>query len=150
MPPEKRTPSVVSIGYEGRTADDLISDLRRQDVQVLVDVRLTPLSRKPGLSKTKLAAALAAAGIGYVHARSLGNPKDNRDAYRAGDQSSRQRFEEILESSAADDALSHVAELLDGGSVALLCFERDHSTCHRHQVAEALAGRAPGLRVVHV
>lgn len=139
----------MSIGYEGRTADDLITDLQCQGVQVLVDVRLTPLSRKPGLSKTKLAAALAEAGIAYVHARSLGNPKDNRDAYRSGDADSRRRFDEILESSAADEALSHVAQLLDGGSVALLCFERDHASCHRHQVVEALAGRSPGLRVVH-
>jgi hypothetical protein len=34
-------------------------------------VRLTPVSRKPGLSKTKLSEALAAVDIGYVHHRAV-------------------------------------------------------------------------------
>lgn len=49
--------TLVSIGYEGRTVGDLVAQLLEQDVQVLVDVHLTPLSRKPGLSKAKLAEA---------------------------------------------------------------------------------------------
>ena len=65
----------MSIGYEGKTVDDLVAQLLEQGVPVLVDVRLTPPSRKPGLSKTKLSEALAAVGIGYVHHRALGNPK---------------------------------------------------------------------------
>lgn len=59
---------------------------------MLVDVRLTPLSRKPRLSKTKLAAALADVGIEYVHHRALGNPKDNRAGFREGQPASRARY----------------------------------------------------------
>ncbi|PPJ18215.1 hypothetical protein C5E45_10195 [Nocardia nova] len=43
--------------------------LAEAGVATVVDVRLTPISRKPGLSKTKLSAALAEAGIRYVHLR---------------------------------------------------------------------------------
>ena len=39
-------------------------------------------SRKRGFSKTSLTAALAAAGIGYRHETELGNPPENRDAFR--------------------------------------------------------------------
>lgn len=39
--------TLVSIGYEGKTIDDLVAQLVEQDVQVLVDVRLTPLSPSP-------------------------------------------------------------------------------------------------------
>lgn len=60
--PDAAEARVVSIGYEGKTVAQLLA----QDVKVLVDVRLTPLSRKPGLSKTKLAEALRAAGIDYL------------------------------------------------------------------------------------
>lgn len=63
---------LVSIGYEGRTALELIATLSQLGVSVLVDVRLTPLSRKPGLSKTKLGLAAAEAGIRYVHLPALG------------------------------------------------------------------------------
>jgi hypothetical protein len=49
----------------------------------VVDVRLKPWSRRPGLSKTKLAASLAGGGIDYVHAGGLGNPADIRELYLA-------------------------------------------------------------------
>lgn len=131
-------PNLVSIGYEGRDVESLIRSLKAQNVQVLVDVRLNPISRKRGFSKTALRSALDAAGIGYLHLRELGNPKDNRDAYRRGAEDALRRFEHVLESAEGAQALRHVSELLDGGAVALLCFERDHAQCHRHQVAEAV------------
>lgn len=71
---------LVTVGYEGRTAGELVVTLAEAGVDVLVDVRLTPLSRKPGLSKRQLADALAAAGVEYVHLPALGNPKDNRES----------------------------------------------------------------------
>lgn len=129
---------LVSVGYEGRNANELIETVTNQGVRVLVDVRLTPLSRKKGLSKTKLSEALAAAGIQYVHHRELGNPKDNRDDFRRGSATSRARYRRLLSEPPAVGALKHVSELLDEGVVALLCFERDHAQCHRGIVADAL------------
>lgn len=143
-------PQLVSIGYEGRDIHDLVHTLKAQNVQVLVDVRLTPISRKRGFSKTALSGALADAGIAYVHHRELGNPKDNRDAYRQGSSISRARFRALLEGEAAEGALLHVSELLDAGAVALLCFERDHSQCHRDQVVEAIRSERSGLSVLNV
>lgn len=143
-------PNLVSIGYEGREIDDLVRALQLQNVQVLVDVRLTPISRKKGFSKTALKSALENAGIRYVHHRELGNPKDNRDGYRRGARDALHRFETVLESDAGTQALRHVSELLDGGVVALLCFERDHAQCHRHQVADAIRSERSGLSIVAV
>lgn len=143
-------PELVSIGYEGRDVQELIAQLQSLHVGVLVDVRLTPISRKRGMSKSALAAELEAAGIRYVHHRELGNPKDNRDAYRDGDKRAYARFEQLLETEAAEEALEHVSELLDGECVALLCVERDHSQCHRALVTEALREREPDLFVHQV
>src|SRR5690606_38963018 len=50
--------SLVSVGYEGREASELIDHLRSLDVSVVVDVRLNAISRKRGLSKTALREAL--------------------------------------------------------------------------------------------
>lgn len=81
----------MSLGYQGRDAAELIDQLLQADVSTLVDVRLTPLSRKPGLSKRRLAEALNAAGIQYAHLPHLGSPKDNRETFRGGDPGSRAR-----------------------------------------------------------
>jgi uncharacterized protein (DUF488 family) len=142
--------TLISIGYEGKTVGDLVRQLLDQDVRVIVDVRLTPLSRKPGLSKTKLAAALRAAGIEYIHHRALGNPKDNRAGFRAGEPESLARYHEVLDTADASVALDHVCELLDGGVVALLCFEQDHAECHRNVVIDRVLKSRPKAAVVHV
>lgn len=143
------SPQLVSIGYEGRSAAELIEVLRAQRVAVLVDIRLTPISRKPGLSKTALAAAVRAAGIEYVHLRELGNPKANRPGYRAGESAAFDLYRSVLSSDGGQSALRHVTELMDGGAVALLCFERDHADCHRHQVVDELGARCQDLQVTH-
>jgi uncharacterized protein (DUF488 family) len=141
-------PALVSLGYEGRSAEELIASLQRESVTVLVDVRLTPLSRKPGLSKQRLAQALEVAGIRYVHLRALGNPPDNRSGFRAGDPRSVEHFRDLLRERSAVEALDHVVELLDGETVALLCFERRHEACHRHVVAEELRRANPAVAIV--
>lgn len=145
-----RTPMLISVGYEGRSVDELVHELRRQSVAILVDVRLTPLSRKPGMSKRKLAAALATAGIDYVHLPALGNPKDNREPFRTGDPASRQRFRAMLHNEIASQALDQIAELLEGRAVAVLCFERSHENCHRHLVAEAVLEASPSVELVAI
>jgi uncharacterized protein (DUF488 family) len=59
--------------------------LRHASIDVLIDVRDVPLSRKKGFSKNGLAQILADADIEYVHLKGLGDPKDGRDAARAGE-----------------------------------------------------------------
>ena len=129
------SPQLVSIGYEGRSADQLIKDLIARGVEVLVDVRLTPLSRKPGLSKTKLAARLRESGIDYVHLKALGNPKHNRQPFWEGRTVDGCKFfDALLADPEPQSALAMIAELSANATVGVLCFERDHARCHRQVV----------------
>ena len=145
----RRTTTIVSVGYEGRSADELIRTLQQSKVEVLVDVRLTPISRKKGLSKKALAAALAEAGIEYRHEPELGNPRDNRDPFRKGLASARQRYDAHL-SNGAEATFDATIALARRTRVALLCFERDHSTCHRSCIIERAQRGDPALSVLKV
>jgi transcriptional regulator with XRE-family HTH domain len=131
---------IVTIGYEGYTIETLIAELQRQDVGCVADVRLTPISRKPGLSKTRLSESLSLTAISYVHYRQLGNPKDNRSLF-AGDELTvgRVRFRGLLRAAAAQGALTELARRAKIDRVALLCFEADSRRCHRSVVAEELS-----------
>jgi uncharacterized protein (DUF488 family) len=91
---------------------------------------------------------LEAAGIKYVHLRALGNPKENRTQFRAGDPHSHAVFQRLIAEGEGARALRHVAELLDSETVALLCFERSHHSCHRHLVAAELQRTEPTLGLV--
>ena len=60
-------PTLFTFGYEGLPIEAFIQRLRDARVELIVDVRELPLSRKKGFSKTALREHLAAAGIGYTH-----------------------------------------------------------------------------------
>lgn len=139
-----RTPDLIGLGYEGLDVDGFCAALAERGVHTLVDVRLTPISRKRGFSKRVLAALLADRGIGYEHLPALGNPKDNRPGFY-GDadavEAARDQFRALLRTKGAQAALDRVVELCGNGRVALLCFEADEQRCHREVVLEQLAVR---------
>ena len=134
-----RLPRLFTIGYEGADIARLIAALRSAAVTTLLDVRDAPVSRKPGFSKNPLQAALAEAGIAYVHLRWLGNPKPGREAGRAGDIATWHRiYLARLATPEAQAALGEAARIAAGGGACLMCYERDPALCHRTIVADAL------------
>jgi uncharacterized protein (DUF488 family) len=133
-------PDLLTIGYEGCTIDDVLAELRRARVSLLVDVRAVPMSRKPGFSKRQLAAGLDEQGIGYVHLQALGTPKPGRDAVRAGHPEKMERiFREHMTSDRAQAELAQAKQLTRKRRACLLCFEKDPMMCHRRFVAEMIA-----------
>ncbi len=135
---------LVSVGYEGRSIDDLVGSLRDAEVSLVADVRLTPISRKPGLSKTRLAERLAGEGIGYVHLRALGNPKENRAGF-ADERidEALARFCSIMDGDQARSQLKTLAQSAAKQRVAVLCFERESTRCHRRAILDVLAVDVP-------
>ncbi|MEV6589859.1 DUF488 family protein, N3 subclade [Streptomyces acidicola] len=139
----KAAPGLWSAGYEGRDIDSFVSSLLDNRIDVVADVRLTPISRKKGFSKTRLGQALAEAGIEYTHLRGLGNPKDNRAPFWEGRLDvGRARFRGVLRSEEAQTDLERLAEHARQSRVAVLCFEKDESRCHRQVVLETVRKRA--------
>ncbi len=137
---------IISVGYERRSIEELVEMLSVNRVDVLVDVRLNAISRKRGFSKTALAKALGEVGIVYRHERSLGNPKENRDPFRLGLQSARDRYVQHLQNGASA-SFGRVINLAQDERIALLCFERDHSDCHRSCILEMAQEEYPNLHV---
>ncbi|MDB5528316.1 MAG: hypothetical protein JWR51_1419 [Devosia sp.] len=143
-------PELMTIGYEGTTSAEVLALLRRSRVQLLIDVRAVASSRKPGFSKTLLAAGLQTEGIGYLHLPGLGTPKEGRQAVRAGQPHKMEAiYAEHMKSDRAQAELAHAIQLAQTDRCCLLCFERDHTTCHRRIVAEAIHS-ATGQPVTHL
>jgi Uncharacterized conserved protein len=145
------TPPIFTIGYEKRSIDDLIRLLQARHVERVVDVRLTPASRRPDFAKKRLSSSLETAGIAYEHRAALGNPPAIREVYLSGDaEGGHRRFREHL-GNGAGAALDELAETIGSQTVALLCLERDPYRCHRSVIANMTVERLPGERaVVHL
>jgi uncharacterized protein (DUF488 family) len=145
-----RIPSLFTIGYQGSTSSDFIERLCAAGVERVVDVRELPLSRRPGFSKSQLAAALTSAGIEYEHVRALGNPKANRERWRSGDRrGGAVAFRRHLHGEAGAE-LGELAAAVQKETICLLCVEESHLDCHRSLIAGAIAERLPRVAVVHL
>lgn len=135
---------LTGIGYEGCDLDEFIRRLHREGVTLLVDVRLNPISRKRGFSKTALAGALADAGIAYEHMRELGNPKWNRAGFGGSPAelgTAREVYTGQLVNADARECLDRITEAVRRQVVAVMCFEADEHRCHRDLVLEAVRER---------
>lgn len=141
---------LTTIGYEGARPDDFVGTLQLVDVQMVIDIRDRAQSRRPGFSKSALRESLEQNGIGYVHLKELGDPKEGRDAARSGDLAKfRKVYAAVLETQQAIDALEQIAVLAQRLNVCLLCYERNHHECHRKIVADRLES-VVGSKVRHL
>ncbi len=142
---------LFTIGYEHATAGAVLDEIARADVGVVVDVRAVAASRRPGFSKRQLAAALDERGIGYLHLRGLGTPKEGRLAARAGDVATLFAiYDAHLATPQAREELDELTELARSGRrICLLCYERDPDHCHRRRVA-ALIKERTGAAIEHL
>lgn len=132
-------PTIWTIGYEQATMSAFLAALQGAGVELVADVRAIAASRRPGFSKTALAANLAEAGIGYRHFRALGTPPEGRAAARALDLPTLKRvYAGQLELPEALAAGAELADLAHDRRVALLCYEREPECCHRTLLRKAV------------
>lgn len=130
---------IWTIGYEQATVPAVMHALREAGVEVLADVRALPLSRRPGFSKTALAAKAREAGIEYMHFKPLGTPAEGRAAARRNDHAALERiYAGQLELPEAIAAGARLADLAAERKVALLCYEREAHGCHRTLLRQAV------------
>lgn len=133
--------TIYTIGYEGATQAEVIAALEAAGVRRVIDVRQLPLSRRPGFSKSALAASLAERAIDYVHLKALGTPKPGRDAAKKGDRATLESvYAGQLELPEAQAQAARMRALAAEMPSALLCFERDPHVCHRTLLLAAEGG----------
>jgi len=140
--------TIYTIGYEGVTMDAFIVALRAAGVERVIDVRALPLSRRPGFSKSTLAASLREAGSADGHLKALGTPKRGRDAAKKGDVTTlRSVYDDQLMLPEAQAAAAQMRVLAAERPSALLCYEREPRHCHRTLLLQA---EGSGAEVVNL
>jgi uncharacterized protein (DUF488 family) len=140
-------PRIWTIGYERLLPAELVAELQAARIERLIDVRYRPQSRRPGMSKTRLAELLTDYGIAYEHRKALGTPPDIRWLYKHGRAAEgAPQFREHVEKTAAHE-LDDLAADLDRRT-ALMCLEADPAVCHRRTLTEALKAQRADLEVI--
>jgi uncharacterized protein (DUF488 family) len=139
---------LFTIGYEQTPPKAVLDELENAGVKLLVDVRAVTSSRRPGFSKNQLAAGLDERGIAYVHLAGLGTPREGRLAARSGKLDLLHKiYAKHLKTPQAKEEVDELSALVKkSGPVCLLCYERDHTHCHRQWIAEIIEQR-DGVKV---
>jgi uncharacterized protein (DUF488 family) len=142
---------IYTIGFTKRSAEDFFETLRRRGIKRVVDVRLRNTSTLAGFTKKDDLRYLLRKVLrtDYVHEPALAPTKEILKAYKqTKDWENYERdFVRLLRERGLPSWLN--AEALDVPSV-LLCSEPDPAQCHRRLVAEYLAKRLGGVKVVHL
>jgi len=148
-------PTLFTIGYAGFSISDFIGALRRNGIQLLVDIRENPFSRMKDFSAKNLSGHLASAKLEYLHLKQLGCPAEIRRALKeSGDfLAYKSSYGRHLETQI--DTLNKLHNLLQSNNLCLMCLEQDETDCHRLIVAERLAeiaasGGHEQLKIVHL
>ena len=138
--PAPGPPGIVTIGYEGRSLEGYLVALLKAGVTVLCDVRRNPVSRQYGFARSSLSSGCESVGIRYEHLPELGIASSERRGLDT--QADYDALFDIYEREYLPDqreALLRIVGWVQAGDrVALTCFERLPSQCHRHCVAAAL------------
>jgi len=148
--PAKARPAAYMAGYEGMSVDSFFNRLLERGIELIVDVRANPVSRRYGFSKRQFGEIAKKLGLGYCHMPNLGIPSK----YRV-DLSDFDSYQRLLKKYEREMLPKLVAEINEVGNLmmdvptVLVCVEKDVQCCHRSRLADAIS-RKTGLEVKHI
>ena len=138
--------TVHTVGHSTRGIDEFLGLLRENGVELLVDVRRFPGSRRhPQFGRDALAASLAEAGIGYRHAEALGGRRASERGAASPNTAWRhaafRAYADYMATPEFQAALDRLMEEARARTVAIMCAEAVPWRCHRRLVTDALLAR---------
>ncbi|HET9780423.1 MAG TPA: DUF488 domain-containing protein [Candidatus Dormibacteraeota bacterium] len=141
--------TVFTIGHSTRSLEELVELLRHHRIELLVDVRTVPASRRmPHFAKAALERSLPAHGIAYLHMPELGGlRKPKPDSTNTGWRNvSFRGYADYMQTDEFWDAIAELEKLAEDRRVAIMCAEAVPWRCHRSLIADALVARGDDVR----
>ena len=142
---------IWTVGHSTRSGEEFIEILRAQGIQVLVDVRTFPGSRRyPQFNREALSESLQGAGIKYKHEPRLGGRRRARpDSHNTAWRNEQFRgYADHMETEEFKNGVRELLELASSARVAVMCAEAVWWRCHRSLIADYL--KAEGHEVIHI
>jgi uncharacterized protein (DUF488 family) len=143
--------TIYTIGHSTHTVENFIKMLRSFGIQMLVDIRRFPASRKyPGFNKDVLATELEKYGINYIHLEDLGGrrPVKKDSINTLWRNRSFQGYADYMQTPSFKTAIRRLEEIGLQQPTAYMCAEALWWRCHRSMVSDYL--KAKGWRVLHI
>jgi uncharacterized protein (DUF488 family) len=143
--------TVHTIGHSTRALEEFLTLVRAHGVEMLVDVRRWPASRRhPHFNRAALSESLTAGGIDYLWRGDLGGfrkPATDsvNSAWRVG---AFRAYADFMLTDEFERIMSEMETLAAEGRIALMCAEAVPWRCHRQLLSDAFLVR--GWNVRHI
>jgi len=142
---------IHSVGHGARTLDEFLALLQGGAIEVLVDIRTAPYSRKhPHFTGAALADAVRLGSVAYLHLKGLGGWRTAPPSspHAALKEPGFRGYADHLASSDFARDYAMLRSLAEGHSAAFMCSESLWWKCHRRILADRLT--ADGWDVRHL
>jgi uncharacterized protein (DUF488 family) len=143
--------TLYTVGHSTRPIEELLTVLEEADIQLLVDVRTVPRSRRnPQFDGGMLSDELDSRGIAYWHEPAMGGFRQpTRGSLNSGwEHPAFQGYADHMTSGEFVEALDRLQAMARERPACLLCAEAQWWRCHRRLISDARAIR--GWRVLHL
>ena len=143
--------AIYTIGHSNRELDEFIELLKQNEIEVLIDVRKLPGSRKyPHFNQVELSASLSSADIFYIYLQELGGRrKPNADSINTiWKNKSFQAYADYMATAEFLEGINRLLEYAQTKRVAIMCAEAVWWRCHRALIADYL--KSIGTDVYHI
>ena len=144
--------TIYTIGHSTRNIDEFIDLLFEHEIEVLIDVRRFPGSKRhPQFNNGNMAESLPDAGIDYRHEERLGGRrgKPAKESLNGGWKSDGfQAYADHLLSETGQTALTELKRTAENKATAIMCAEAVPWRCHRQIISDHLL--ASGYTVIHI
>lgn len=148
---QKEYPMIWTIGHSTRTLEVFLSLLHGQHIELLVDIRTYPGSRRyPHFNKEELSLSLPAENIVYKHMVGLGGRRkpDKNSSNVAWRHPSFRGYADYMQTPAFQQEIAQLENLATRKRTAYMCSEAPWWKCHRALVSDFLKVR--GWKVNHI
>jgi len=127
---------IYTIGHSTRRIEEFVNILRSYKVELVIDVRRFPSSKKfPWFNKENLEKALKKGGIQYLHFPELGG-------YR------KEGYKKFTKSKEFRENIGKLLEIINEKNAVIMCTELLWWKCHRRYIANFLTKL--GHKVIHI
>lgn len=143
--------TIWTVGHSTRSGEDFAEILKAHEIELLVDVRSFPGSRRyPQFNRSAMVESLATVGIQYRHEPRLGGRRTPRaDSHNtAWRNASFRAYADHMESDDFREGVEELLELAASARLAVMCAESLWWRCHRSLIADYL--KAAGHTVIHI
>jgi uncharacterized protein (DUF488 family) len=139
---------IFTIGHSNHDLLDFLNILKRNRIQVLVDVRSDPYSRYASqFNKNDFQRHVEAAGITYRYSgNSIGGKPKDMSLYT---QSGSPDYDKLALTEAFQNELKAIVELAETKRVVIMCSEADPMSCHRERILAQVL-RSWNVEVKHI